>query len=104
MHELAEKGGPASQAVAELEAMLSSMTRSIVDSPDDVVICPAEGRGFVHFEVRCDNDDVGTLVGRRGAHADAIRTLMMAAGAVRGIRVTLQILSRDGDDHLAMGR
>ena len=84
--------------VQELESMLSTITHGIVDSPNDVVIFPAAGEGFVHFEVRCDNNDFGTLVGRRGAHADAIRMLMMTAGAVRRLRVTLQILSRDGDD------
>lgn len=84
--------------------MLSAITKGIVDHPEEIVIFPAAGDGFVHFEVRTDNRDVGTLVGRRGAHADAIRTLMMAAGAVRGYRVTLQVLSRDGDDHLASAR
>jgi hypothetical protein len=89
--------------VQELESMLYAIARGIVDHPDEVVIFPASGHGFVHFELRCDNSDVGTLVGRRGMHADAIRTLMMAAGAVRKMRVTLQILSRDGDDHFATG-
>lgn len=84
--------------------MLAAIARGMVDRPDEVVIFPAPGEGFVHFEVRCDNDDVGTLVGRRGAHVDAIRTLMMIAGAARKCRVTLQILSRDGDDNFAAGR
>jgi hypothetical protein len=90
--------------VQELEFMLSAITRGIVDHPDELVIFPAAGEGFVHFEVRTENSDVGTLVGRRGMHADAIRTLMMAAGAQRGVRVTLQILSRDGDDRFAPAR
>jgi len=79
--------------------MLSAITRTIVDHPDELVIFPAAGDGFVHFEVRVENSDVGTLVGRRGAHADAIRVLMMAAGAQRGIRITLQILGRDADGY-----
>jgi predicted RNA-binding protein YlqC (UPF0109 family) len=99
MHSMpSEKVAALAHPVQELETMLATITRGIVDSPDDVVIFPAAGDGFVHFEVRCDNNDVGTLVGRRGMHADAIRMLMMAAGAVRHMRVTLQILSRDGDD------
>lgn len=83
----------------ELKEMLEIVARGIVDHPDDIVIFPAPGDGFVHFEVRCDQSDAGTLIGRRGAHAEAIRTLMMAAGAVRNTRVTLQILGRDGDQY-----
>lgn len=92
----ANKGKP---ALDELREMLETMAKSIVDQPEDIVIFPAPGDGFVHFEVRCDQRDAGTLIGRRGAHAEAIRTLMMAAGAVRGLRVTLQILGRDGDQY-----
>jgi predicted RNA-binding protein YlqC (UPF0109 family) len=86
-----------SDSIEELKNILTTITRGIVDEPDEIVIFPAPGEGFVHFEVRCDNKDTGSLIGRRGAHADAIRTLIMAAGAVRKIRVTMQILSREGD-------
>jgi predicted RNA-binding protein YlqC (UPF0109 family) len=70
----------------------------IVDMPEEVVVNPAKGRGFIAFEVICDDTDTGTLIGRRGKHADALRTMMMAAGAVRDIRVTVQIVSRDQDE------
>lgn len=83
--------------------MLRAMARGLVDHPDELVIVPAAGDGFVHFEVRTDNRDVGALIGRRGMNADAMRTILMAAGALRSIRVTVQILSRDGDD-AAQGR
>ena len=81
----------------ELEDFLIHMTKMIVDRPEEVVVEPARGRGFVAFEVICDDTDTGTLIGRRGKHADAIRTMMMAAGAVRDVRVTVQIVSRDQD-------
>lgn len=81
----------------ELEELLIHMARMIVDRPEEVVVNPAMGRGFVAFEVICDDTDTGTLIGRRGKHAEAIRTMMMAAGAVRDIRVTVQIVSRDQD-------
>jgi len=90
---------PKKSAIEELEEMLLAIARGIVDSPDDIVVFPAPGDGFVHFEIRCDNNDTGALIGARGKHADAIRTLMMAAGAVRRTRVTLQILGRDGNHY-----
>ncbi|MBW2170113.1 MAG: KH domain-containing protein [Deltaproteobacteria bacterium] len=81
----------------ELEELLLNMAKMIVDQPEEVIVNPAMGRGFVAFEVICDDTDTGTLIGRRGKHAEAIRTMMMAAGAVRDIRVTVQIVSRDHD-------
>jgi len=86
--------------IEELQKMLETMAKGIVDEPEEIVILPASGEGFVHFEVRCDNKDAGTLIGTRGKHAEAMRTLMMAAGAVRKIRVTLQILGRDGNQFI----
>lgn len=81
----------------ELEEFLAHMAKMVVDQPEEVVVNSARGTGFVAFEVICDDNDTGTLIGRRGKHADAIRTMMMAAGAVRNIRVTVQIVSRDQD-------
>lgn len=82
----------------DLEDFLIHMTSMIVDKPEEVVVEPARGKGFIAFEVICDDKDTGTLIGRRGKHAEAIRTMMMAAGAVRDIRVTVQIVSRDQDE------
>lgn len=87
------------QKIKELESMLLAMTQGIVDSPEEIMVFPGLGEGFVHFEVRCSNSDAGTLIGTRGIHAEAIRTLMTAAGAVRKIRVTLLILAKDGNQY-----
>ena len=97
MLEKVEEVMPKPDPFEELEELLSHMARMVVDKPKEVVVNPAIGRGFVAFEVICDDDDTGTLIGRRGKHAEAIRTMMMAAGAVRDIRVTVQIVSRDQD-------
>jgi len=89
------------QAVDELELLLGTMCKSIVDHPGDIVIERAISQtGFVAFEVTCREEEAGSLVGKRGAHADSIRSLMMAAAAARKIRVTVQLMSAQG----GMGR
>mgnify|MGYP003417603691 CR=1 FL=1 len=89
------------QAVDELELLLSTMAKSIVDHPGDIVIQRAVSpTGFVAFEVTCREEEAGSLVGKRGSHAESIRSLMMAAAAARKIRVTVQICSSQG----GMGR
>lgn len=90
------------QAVDELESMLTTIAKAIVDTPSEVVIQRAgpSSTGFVAFEVTCREEEAGSLVGKRGSHAEAIRLLMMAAAAARGIRVTVQLMSAQG----GMGR
>ncbi|MCZ2109742.1 MAG: KH domain-containing protein [Dehalococcoidia bacterium] len=85
------------EAVDELEFLLSTMAKSIVDHPADIVIGRAVSpTGFVAFEVTCREEEAGSLVGKRGANAEAIRSLLMAAAAARGIRVTVQLMSAQG--------
>ena len=80
----------------ELENILMTMSRGLVDNPDEIIISPGQGDGFIHFEVRCEDRDLGALIGKRGSHADSMRTILSASAAVRGLRVTVQFLSRDG--------
>lgn len=81
----------------ELENMVRTMSTMLVDHPDDLVVRTAKGDGFVAFEVVCGERDAGSLIGQRGKHAEAMRLLLMAGGAVRKVRVTVQFMSRDQD-------
>lgn len=91
-------GGPTEGgAVDGLCGLLRFMAQALVDYPEDVVVFPAAGDEFAHFEVRCDTSDVGRLVGRRGVNADAVRTILGVAGESRGIRVTVHMTGRDGE-------
>lgn len=86
------------QSVDELEAVLASMAKSLVDHPAEIVINRAVNpSGFVAFEVTCREQDAGTLVGKRGSHAEAMRTLLLACAAARKIRVTVQFMSDQQD-------
>lgn len=86
-------------AVEDLEEMLRAMSCRLVDRPDEVVVLPARGTDFCAFEVRCHDDDLGALIGRRGAHAEAMRLLLSAAAMARKLRVTVQFLSLSGGGH-----
>jgi predicted RNA-binding protein YlqC (UPF0109 family) len=81
----------------ELENMVLTMSKMLVDCPNEIVVRSAKGDGFIAFEVVCAERDAGTLIGSRGKHAEAMRLLLMAAGAVRRTRVTIQFMSRDQD-------
>jgi predicted RNA-binding protein YlqC (UPF0109 family) len=69
------------------QAVLDYVARSIVDSPDDVDI---EVDGST-LRLRVARDDMGKVIGRRGRVAQAIRTVVRAAGAKDGADVFVDI-------------
>jgi len=66
--------------------VLEYLAQSIVDDPSAVDIEVEDGRGGPTLRLRVAPDDMGKVIGRRGRVAQAIRTVVRAAGA------------RDGDD------
>lgn len=90
------------QYFGELTVFLESMARMLVKSPEAIEVKTAKGQGFIAFEVLCKETDAGGLIGIRGKNAEAIRTILMAAGSMRGVRTHLQIISRHGPRNHAM--
>jgi predicted RNA-binding protein YlqC (UPF0109 family) len=68
------------------------MVRAIVDHENDVRVEETQGTQTVVIELRVHVKDVAKVIGKSGAHADAIRTLLSAmAGRVKK-RYILQII------------
>jgi predicted RNA-binding protein YlqC (UPF0109 family) len=57
------------------------IVRALVDDPDQVSVNEAQGERSVIFEVRVAPDDLGKVIGKGGRIANALRTLVRAAGA-----------------------
>lgn len=73
--------------------VLEYVAKSIVDEPDAVVIDVEEGRrGDVRLSLRVSPDDMGKVIGRRGRVAQAIRSVVRAAGAREGVEVIVDIV------------
>ena len=54
--------------------------------PEAVTITPVEREGTTVYELRMDPQDVGKIIGRQGMTINAIRSLLLAGSAKRGIR------------------
>ncbi len=73
--------------------VLEYVARQIVDEPDAVVIeLDESGRNRVDLRLHVAPDDMGKIIGRRGRVAQAIRTVVRAAGAREGVETSVDIV------------
>ncbi len=81
--------------MGECESMASLVelvAKKLVDKPDDVRVTEVSGDYSCVIELKVAKEDIGKVIGKKGAHAQAIRTLMMAASGKDGKRYILEIL------------
>ena len=67
---------------------LEHLVKGIVEHPDDVRVRMIDGRRGQRLEVRVHADDLGTVIGRGGRTAKALRTVVTSIGG-RGVRVDI---------------
>ncbi|MGA8112488.1 MAG: RNA-binding protein [Actinocatenispora sp.] len=71
-----------------LRPALDHLVRGIVEHPDDVRIRMVNARRGKRLEVRVHPDDLGTVIGRGGRTAKALRQVVGSVGG-RGVRVEI---------------
>jgi predicted RNA-binding protein YlqC (UPF0109 family) len=64
------------------------LVRGIVEHPDDVRVRLVSSRKGKRLEVRVHPDDLGTVIGRGGRTARALRQVISSVGG-RGVRVEI---------------
>jgi len=75
-----------------LRQLVEQIVRALVDHPDKVEVTEVQGHHAHVIEVNVAKEDRGKVVGRRGATADALRTLLKAASGKHGKRFILEII------------
>ena len=73
-------------------AVLEYLAKSIVDDAESVVVEAEESRGGVSLRLHVAPADMGRVIGRRGRVAQAIRTVVRAAGAREGLDAEVDIV------------
>ena len=63
-----------------MHELVTMIVRALVDDPEQVVVNKVEGERSIIFEVRVAPDDLGKVIGKGGRIANALRTLVRAAG------------------------
>ena len=75
----------------DLEKLLVDIVSAIVDTPDEVKVVRNENGNKIEFTLSVAPDEMGMVIGRGGKIAKAIRTVVKAASASTGKKVTVDI-------------
>ena len=80
------------QQVNDVRLLIEQIARSLVDSPDQVVVDQYEDGGETVVELEVAESDLGKIIGRHGPTAKAMRNLLSATGIRSNKRYDLEIL------------
>lgn len=77
-----------------MKELVELIVRALVDKSDEVKISETIGESIVILEINVAPEDVGKVIGREGRIANAIRTVVKAAAAKVGKKVTVEIMTQ----------
>ncbi len=75
-----------------MKELIEMIAKALVDNPNEVRVAEVVGEQTTVFELRVAQSDLGKVIGKQGRTADAIRTLLGAAGMKLRKRFVLEIL------------
>ena len=75
-----------------LKELLETMTRALVDLPEQVRISEIIGEQTTVFELVVAKEDLGKVIGKQGKTAKALRTILTAASTKLRKRSVLEIV------------
>ena len=78
-----------------MQAFLEYVVKGLVQKPEETTVTPIEKNGLTVYELRMNPSDVGRIIGRDGVTINAIRSLLTAGSAKKGIRCSLEIVEEN---------
>ena len=75
-----------------MKDLISDIVKALVDQPEQVTVTEIETGNTVILELSVAKSDMGKVIGKRGRHADAIRTILSAAAGKARKRYLLEIV------------
>jgi predicted RNA-binding protein YlqC (UPF0109 family) len=82
------------------------IVKSLVSNPDAVIVERRIDEKGVLLELTVDPEDLGRVIGKRGATAQSLRTLLRALGTKNDARYNLKIVDNgvEGESHSGGGQ
>jgi predicted RNA-binding protein YlqC (UPF0109 family) len=78
--------------MSELKDLITYVSKSLVDLPDEVKVSEIVGEHTTVLELRVDKTDLGKVIGKQGRTARALRTILNAASTKLKKRSVLEII------------
>ena len=75
-----------------MQGFLEYVVKGLIERPDEATVTPVERNGMTIYELRLNPIDVGRVIGRQGMTINAIRSLLTAGSARKGLRCALEIV------------
>lgn len=75
-----------------MQEFIEYAVKGLVDDAEAVAVTPIERHGMTIYELRVAPDDVGKIIGRRGATIQALRALLQAGAMKAGVRCQLELV------------
>lgn len=79
------------------QQFIEYIVKSLVGHPDDVIVERIIDEKGVLLTLTVNPDDLGRVIGKRGATAQSLRTLLRALGTKNDARYNLKIVNNDDD-------
>jgi predicted RNA-binding protein YlqC (UPF0109 family) len=80
-----------------LEELIADIVTPLVDHPEEVRIEKDEKNQVVSLILSVNEQDIGKIIGKEGRTAQAIRTVLAAAGAQSSKKIKLEISEKKGE-------
>ena len=74
-----------------MKELIEYVAKALVDDPSQVYVEEIVGSRQIVYQLQVAPQDMGRVIGKGGRVANAIRTLLRAAGVREGKRVILEI-------------
>jgi uncharacterized protein len=75
-----------------MQEFLDYVVKGLVSHPEEVTITPVERNGMTVYELRVSPADMGRIIGKQGVTINAIRSLLQAGSARKGLRCMLEVI------------
>jgi hypothetical protein len=75
-----------------MKDLIGYIAKALVDQPEEVSITEIEGNNTNVLELSVAKSDMGKIIGKQGRNAQALRTILSAAGGKTRKRYVLEIV------------
>ncbi len=81
-----------------MKELVETVCKALVDNPESVKVNQIDGEQTSILELRTHQSDIGKVIGKKGRTAQAIRTILSAAGMKQKRRFNLEIMEDNEEE------